>query len=441
MSYKLFCLILFFTPVNTFAQAINVDLETSIKLALKNNHDLKLVQFEKQNSDQLVTEAWGSSLLPKVNGFVNYRRAIKRGEITIETPFFTGAFPEGTENTLSFGANLEQPLFTGAVFLAVRVARIFAEIAEKRIFASREELIVNVKKAYYSVLLSKEVLELSRISLKLAENNLRDSEALYNAGLVSEYDFIRSKVQLKNIIPEVEEAEKSVVIAENLLKLIIGIDLDTQINISDKLVFKRQNLGSYISLKDELNERNFSLQQLKLQVDLQDDAVSYEFTRHFPELYFTATWSSTSQENDPRSFNNWRYKNAVYVGINLKVPIFNGFQTTSKVQQAKIDLLKAEELLDRQSKFLDNRLRELLLSINETAKKVEAYSSAIEEAQLGYDLSVKRYASGLGTQLEMVDGLVSLSRAKVNYFSSVYNYHILYAELDQLLSKQTELFN
>lgn len=441
MTYKLLYLILFLTTINISAQAIDVDLNTAIQLAMKNNHDLKLVQLEKQKADELVSEAWGSSLLPKVNGFANYRRAIKRGEITIETPFFTGAFPEGTENTMTFGANLEQPLFTGAVFLAVRVARIYAEIAEKGVFAYREDLIVNVKKAYYSVLLSKEVLELSKVSLKLAENNLKDSEALFNAGMVSEYDLIRSKVQVKNIIPEVEEAEKSVVVAENLLKLILGIDLDKAINITDALEYRRLTVENYVSMKNELNDRNFTLKQLKLQVELQDDAVSYEFTKHFPELYFTATWSSTAQENDPRAFNNWRYKNAVYVGLNLKVPIFNGLQTSSKVQQAKIDLWKAEELLTRQSKFLDNRLREILLSINETEKKVEAYSSAIDEAQLGYDLSVKRYASGLGTQLEMVDGLVSLSRAKVNYFSSVYNYHILHAELDQLLSKQTELYN
>src|SRR5690606_1062240 len=165
-------------------------------------------------------EAWGSSVFPNISGFANYRRALKRGEIIIETPFFSGAFPEGTENTMSIGANLEQPVFTGAIFLAVRVARIYSEIVEKGVHASEAEVIVDVKKAYYSVLLAREVLELSKVSLQLAENNLKDSEALYNARLVSEYDFVRSKVQVKNLLPHVDEAEKSLLLSENLLKLV-----------------------------------------------------------------------------------------------------------------------------------------------------------------------------------------------------------------------------
>ena len=441
MFFRYLFLIVSFTYINISAQATNIDLTSAIELALKNNHDHRLSQLDKEKADELVTEAWGSSIFPKINGFANYRRALKRGEIIIETPFFSGSFPEGTENTLSFGANLEQPLFTGAVFMAIRVAKIYAEIAEKGVFASREEMIVNVKKAYYSTLLAKEVLELSKLSLKLAENNLKDSEVLHNAGLVSDYDLIRSRVQVKNLIPEVEEAEKTVVVSENLLKLITGIDLESNLVINDSLYFKKLDSGTYNSLKEIINERNYSIQQLRLAVNLQDDAVAYEFTKHFPELFFTATWASTAQENDPRSFNNWRYKNSVYIGLNLKVPLFNGFQTTSKVQQAKIDLWKTEEEYKKLLKVMNNRLNEILLSISETEKKVDAYASAIEEAELGYSLSVKRYANGLGTQLEMVDGLVSLSRAKVNYFSSVYNYYILHAELDQLISKQTEFIN
>lgn len=441
MLIRFFSLIVYFTCINISAQSINIDLNSAIELALKNNHDLRLSKLDKEKADELVREAWGSSLFPNINGFANYRRALKRGEIIIETPFFSGSFPEGTENTLSFGVNLEQPLFTGAVFLAVRVARIYAEIAENSVYASREELIVNVKKVYYSTLLAKEVLHLSKLNLKLAENNLKDSEVLYNAGLVSEYDLIRSRVQVKNLIPDVDEAEKTVIVSENLLKLITGIDLESNLLIKDSLVFNKLDVASFNSLKELLSERNYSIQQLRLSVNLQDDAVSYEFTKHFPELYFTASWASTSQENDQRSFANWRYKNSFYIGLNLKVPLFNGFQTTSKVQQAKIDLWKAEEEFQKLSKVMNNKLKEIVLSISEAEKKVDAYASAIEEAELGYNLSVKRYANGFGTQLEMVDGLVSLSRAKVNYYSSVYSYYILHAELDQLISRQNEFIN
>lgn len=439
MNKIILLILVCFSFGNIYSQDINLDLNKSIELALKNNHDLKLARLNKLEADELVTEAWGSSVFPNISGFANYRRALKRGEITIETPFFTGSFPEGTENTLSFGVNLEQPLFTGAVFLAVRVARIYAEIAEKGVYASQAELITTIKKAYYSTLLSKEVLKLSKLTLELAENNLKDSEVLFNAGLVAEYDLVRSKVQVKNLLPQLDEAEKSVILSENLLKYLTGIDLDSKINITDSLHYLSLDYPAYDNSKDIMLSQNFILQQLKLQIELQDDGVAYEFTKHFPELYFNAGWASTAQENDPRSFNHWRYKNSVFVGLNLRIPIFNGFQTTSKVQQARINLWRAEEEYQKTSKLFTNRLNEVILSIRESEKKINGYKSAIDEAELGYELSVKRYASGLGTQLEMVDGLVSLSRAKVNYLSSVYDYYILHAELDELLSDQNEL--
>lgn len=436
MNIKLLFLLISLITINLFAQSITIDLNTAIQLALKNNNDIKIARLTKQQADERVSEAWGSAIFPSINGFVDYKRALKRGEITIETPFFTGSFPQGTENTLSIGASLEQPLFTGAVFLAVRLARLYAEIAEKSVFASESEVAVNVSKAYYSVLLSREVLNLYELTLDLAENNLKDSESLFKAGLISEYDLVRSKVQVKNLIPQLEEAKNSVTLSENLLKLVTGLDMETELVIRDSLFFKKQEFADFDLSKEMLLERNHLLNQLRLQINLQDDAVFYQFTKHFPELYFNANWSSTAQENDPRSFNKWRYKNAVYIGLNLRVPIFDGFQTSSRVQQARIDLLKAEEEYDKYFRLLKNRLKDILLSISETEKKIEAFRSTIEEAQLGYDLSVKRYLNGLGTQLEMVDGLVSLSRAQVNYFSSIYDYKILLAEFDQLLNKQ-----
>ena len=178
-------------------------------------------------------------------------------------------------------------------------------------------------------------------------------------------------------------------------------------------------------------------QQLKLQIELQDKAVSYEFSKHFPELFLTGNWLASAQENE-RAFNSWRYINSVYVGLNLKVPIFNGFQTTSKVQQAKIEMMKAEEEFSKTDQLFNNQLDNLLLRIKETKNKISAYDATIDEAQLGYDISVKRYTNGLGTQLENIDALVALTRAKINYLDAIFTYYELHANLEALLASEVK---
>jgi len=163
---------LFTFPALYAQDTLNLNLQRSIDIALQNNHDLKIAKLEYEKAVEQVSEAFGRSVLPKISGAVNYRRAIKRGVIILETPFFSGSFPQGSENTLSIGATLEQPLFTGAVFYATRVAKVFAEISEKGYYLSKANLIRDVKRAYYSYLLAQKFLDLSIVTLKSAQDNL-----------------------------------------------------------------------------------------------------------------------------------------------------------------------------------------------------------------------------------------------------------------------------
>ena len=434
---KFFVIIFFVYLPFLFAQdTLHLKLEDCINLAIQFNHDLKMAELDYQKADEQVSEAFGSAVLPTIKGDVNYRRAIKRGIVIIETPVFSGSFPSGTENTLTVGATLDQPLFTGAVFYATRISKVYAEISKKGYYSSKSNLIKDVKSAYYGYLFSKEYSKLSEITLQAAKDNLKNTQALFDAGLAPEYDLIRAKVQVENILPQVEQAKNQIKLAENALRLVVGLELSKQFIVNDSLVYEEIPVEDFSTSSKILAERNFTLQQLELQVELQDKAVSYQFSKNYPELYLNGTWQTSAQENDPRSFNQWRYNNSVYVGLDLKVPIFDGWQTTSRVQQAEIDLMKAKETLVKTDQQLKNQLDNVLLSIKETKNRINAYSATIEQAKLGYDISIKRYNNGLGTQLENIDALVALTQAKVNYLQAIYNYYDLHSQLEALLSTE-----
>ena len=104
-------------------------------------------------------------------------------------------------------------------------------------------------------------------------------------------------------------------------------------------------------------------------------------------------------------------------------------------------MYKAKEQYDKTVNQLQNNLEDVLLSIDQTKKKLDSYKANIEEAELAYDISQKRYSSGVGTQLETIDAMVSLTRAKVNYYNTVYDYYVLHAQLDQLLAQDSGVIN
>lgn len=416
-------------------EVLTLNLDKAISIALEKNSDLNIAKYNKQIADEKLTEAWGSAVFPEIKGSVNYRRAMKKGVFTIETPFFSGTFPIGTDNVLTANVTVDQPLFTGALFIAVRIAQTYNEIAEKMFLASRTQVIVNVKQAYYGVLLSKEVLELTKGNLKLAQENLSNSEVMYSAGVISEYDLVRAKVQVQNLIPEVQNAENTLNLAKNFLLVVMGIDSELELEINDKLTFSPLSDEELKSLRESMLSNNPVISQLTLENKLRDDVISAQFSQHIPSLYAFGNYQSEAQENDDREVSRWRFITSSNIGLNLKVPIFDGWQTSAKVEQAELDLKIAQENFKKTKLLLNNQLMETYLNLKTIKEKISAFSSTIEQAELAYDIAEKRFKNGLGTQLELVDAMVSLTRAKVNYYSGIYDYEISSAKLNQLLGK------
>lgn len=425
----------------TFAQSDqirSINLEDALILALENNHDLKLSKLDYEKAEQQVREAYGTSLFPSIDGTLQYNRALKRSEFIIETPFFSGRFPAGTFNTLTSTISAEQPLFTGAMFLAVSIAETFADISQKAEQYSQADIIRNVKQAYYTYLLSKELTKLSELQLNRAEYNLRDAKALYESGLVSEYDYIKANVQFQNMKPILTESQIQQKLALNNLKIVMGIELESEIEVNDSLEFRRLEVPSLESGLKSVLEKNKLLKQMELQTELQDLNSSYQFSQHFPKLNAFANWQVQAQENDDRAFSDWRYTNSVFVGVALSVPIFKGWELDSKVQQAEIDYKKSVEDYLKTKKAVKNEYENSILTVEKIEQQIAAYSGAVNETERGFEIASKRFTNGLSSQIEVTNALVDVSQAKVNYLQSIHDYFVEHAKLDLLLGKTAD---
>ncbi len=433
-SILFFLLIL---PVHIICQnENNSELDQLIDLALKNNHSLRQSKIEFEKAKEQVWEAYGSSLFPRIDGTVTYQRAIERARFIIETPFFSGSFPVGSQNTLTAQIYAEQPLFTGAMFLAVNIARTFADISMQGYLYTRSDVVMKVKEAYYTFLLASSFIDLAQLQLKRAEENLANTKSMYNAGLAAEYDFIRANVQYQNLIPALTEAVNQKKLALNNLKLILGTDLESEINIDEKLVFDEHMLPDFEEGLNELFLKNKIIRQSVLDSEMKELIKSYQFTEHFPKVTAFGTWQTQTQEEDKRAFNDWRYFNSLSVGVTMKVPIFSGFTIDSKVEQADLDLKKSLEGLASTKKALRNEYENVYLTIVKIKEQIAAFKASMEESNKGYDIAVKRFNSGLGTQLEVTDALLNVTNSEINYLRAVHSYYLNNAALNHLLGKE-----
>jgi outer membrane protein TolC len=438
---KVFFLVLFtflLTTLNAQSSKLQLDLEESIEIALENNNSYKQALYKKQIAEEQVREAYGTSLFPSIDGNVSYIRALEIGETFIEG---FGTIKFGTDNTLNAGLTLEQPLFTGAMFLAVKIAKTFEDIQNRNVQYSKSELIVNVTEAYYNILLAEELVSLTELNLELADQNLKNAQTMYKAGLVSEYDELKAKVQYQNITPALTETKNQLRLAKNNLRLLLGIELDTEIDVKEKLNYAPGEELSFELGKQMLEENNQLLKQIELDVNLKDLTKSYRFSEHFPKLNLTGSLQAQALGNGPVDVLGWKYSRSINIGLNLSVPIFKGFSIDSQVEQADIDLKISKEELTKVKRQLQSQLENSLLGIKKTKEQVSAYELAVTEAERGYEISQKRYGTGLASQLEVTSALLDFTQAKVNYLTSVRDYYVFSARLDHLLGNYSNQIN
>lgn len=422
------------------ADTLELTLEGATARALEQSHVVETARLNRRIADERVTEAWGGALYPTVTGTASYRRAIKRGVFNLEIPALgpgmpavSRAVPMGKLNTASVGATLEQTIYSGAAFAGVRAAEIFERLSDESLEASRASAALETKRAYYAALLARQLVELNEASLRLAEENLANARSMREAGMIPEYEFRRASSRVAALKPEATAARNNYETAIARLKLAIDLDPDAPVRLVDSLDYDERETPSIEELRERMLDRNPTLRQAALQIRLNEENVNVQRSGHFPTVSASASWTAEAQEDDEKDVLDWRYNNSVYVGVNARVPIFNGLQTTARTEKARLEKRIAEENRDNAVRQYLITLEETVASIERLEELIEGYRESVEQARLAYEAAESRFRNGVGAQVEVVEASLALSQARVGYHEAIFNYNVAGATLELLL--------
>jgi outer membrane protein len=431
-------ILLIFLPIYLLAQKNVLTLEDAIKIALENSNQVKLAQLEILKSDEKLVEA-RSALIPRIGASGSYSRYLKKPVLFLppDSPFgrLTGGVIEiGFDNSYLGAISLQMPLFSWNLYAGIRSALKGKSLAEQAYKSVTLKTIADVKKAFYGALLARENYKITKIRVDLAEDNLKNVENLYRQGIASEYDYISAQVQYQNLLPLLIQAENNLELAKNALKLVLGIDVKEDIEIEGEMKVDSLIGVDYASSLKDLYEKNPDLKQAELQVELSREIVSLEVSGHLPSLFLTGNLQYQAQAND-FNFNQYRWIRTTFIGLQIQIPIFNGFGTQARVDQAQASFQQAIERLNFTKQALENELKNTIYRIEQSGRRIESQKRAVELAELGYKIARKRFESGVGTQLEVSNAEVNLAQARLNYSQAIYDYLIAMSELEKLTGK------
>ncbi len=421
----------------TYAQettpTMQLTLDKAIELALSENPTIKVAEQEIALKEVSKKEAW-QSLLPSVSldGTISYN--IKVAEIKTSM----GSFKMGMDdsNTWNGAINVSLPLYAPAAYRTINMTKADIELAVEKSRASKIDMVNQVTKAFYQLMLAQDSYNVLLENFKQTERNFEVVNTMYKLGSVSEYDKISAEVQVKSAWPNVVSGQNAVELAKLQLKVLMGITANVDIVINDKLTNYEEVMQKAGTTADRLSlDDNSTLRQIDLNGELLNQTNKLLKTSFHPTLAIVGSYQYQSMSNTNWEVNNYNWSNASSLTLSLSIPLYKASNFTklksNKIQQTQLaeNRINTERMLRMQAQsYLDN--------MTSSAEQLASNKEAVELAQKGLEISKKRYEVGKGTILELNNSQVSLTNVQLTYNNSIYDYLVAQSELKTVLGKE-----
>lgn len=413
-------------------QKLVLTLEQALEIALSENPTIKIAD-QQIEIKRYAKQGTYASLYPQIDATASYQRVIKKQTMSMDFGGQTQTIKVGSDNSFNGGITLGMPVVNAQLWQSLKVSALDVELAVEQARSSRIDMVEQVTKAYYGILLAKQSYDLYQRVYDNAVDNHDIVKKKFDVGSVSEYDLIRSNVSVQNALPNVIEAEYTVTLALWQLKALLGIDLQRNIDVTGSLMDYVHALDKSYDISQLNLENNTTLKQLDVQEQMLEHAVKITKLANVPSLSLNAAYLYTALGNDGKFFNKGAWNPYSYAGLQLNIPIFAGNKRRAATREAKLNLANIQLQRENIERQLRVGIVQYLNNMQSSVKKYHASAATVDQAQRGYDIAVKRYDVGRGTLVDIDNSQVALTQAELQRNQSIYNFLTAKVSLDKVL--------
>ncbi|RHJ95279.1 TolC family protein [Parabacteroides bouchesdurhonensis] len=427
---------------------LRLDMKQALEIALSENPTIKVANQEIQKKKYAQKGSY-ASLFPQISFSADYNRTLKKqvmymdmdlGETQIPGMENVGGMKDGIEvgrdNNWSTGFNASMPLVNASLWKSLSISAVDVELAIEQARSSKIDMVNQVKKAYYAVLLANDSYQVFKESYDNAMANYLDIKQKFEQGTVAEYDLIRANVTVKNSEPNMLQALNSLTLAKWQLKALLGMDLEINIKCEGQLIDYESELFSDFLSTDTSLINNTNLRLIDLQNKQLEKTLTMQKFDFLPTLSMTGLYQWNAMNNDFK-FKDYQWNPYSMIGVTLSIPLFTGGNRHYKVKQTQVSIDQLKLQREDTERNLQLAIKQYMDNMNTCIKQFDAAQKGVEQAERGYIIAQKRYDTGAGTLLEMNDSELAMTQAKLNFNQAIYNYIIAKSELEKVLGQQS----
>ncbi|MCM8770841.1 MAG: TolC family protein [Candidatus Omnitrophica bacterium] len=390
------------------AEEVTLTLEEAVAIALRDNRDVLLQAQEVEKVKEKLKEAY-APLYPSVNfsGGLSYWR---------------GYYPD-TERQIHTQTSMRQTIFQGgAIINTIKLSGYNIEIAKARLDSAKLNTALAVRKAFYTALLAGEFCKLNKSILDNTKEHLIFIKERYQKGQASESDIISLEASLKSVeeiyTSSINDLESSCALLANLLYL------------KDDVVVKPQGEFSYNGLEMAYDEaflkamsQRPEIREYEAQEKAARKSVAIAKAGNRPIIYASWDYYTASHQASIMGLKkNWSDYNIL--GITLSWPIFDGFATKHKVEEAIIGQKQTQLIKEKAIKDIVLELKEAYLALKSAIAKINSAEADIRMYQDQKASIEKKYREGVASHLDYQDAELSYEISIFNKKQAIYDYLI-----------------
>lgn len=438
------------------ASPLVLSLDQCLSIALNDNPTVKVADMEVQRTDYSKIETL-SQLLPQISFGGQYSRTLAKQTMYMSFSGLGGSSSAGSsegdegkepsssssagasngikvgmDNSYQVGFSASMPLIAPQLWASLKLsdAQILQAVEQSR--ASKINLVNQVKDAYYALMLAKDSKRVITESYDMAKLTHDIYTKKYQLGAASDYDVLRTSVAMKNIEPDLLQADIAIKQARLQLLILMGLDASTDIDTQGTLeLYESSMYAETLSLSRDYS-RNSQLILNDIQKKQLSQALKIQQYSLIPTLALTANYYWTSMQNGS-PFKNFRWSPYSTVGLSLSIPLFTGGARYSKIKQAEVQLNEMQFVRENLERSVASQVDLAMDNIEKNVKQIASSSESVGQAERAHNIMQESFNIGAASYLDLRDSELALTQSRLAYYQSIYNYLVARSGLELLL--------
>ncbi|MBX2970258.1 MAG: TolC family protein [Cyclobacteriaceae bacterium] len=441
------------------------NLDQCIDYALKNAVPIKNAELDERIATARVKETVGIGL-PQIDGTVSvdHNNRLRRF-FSLYDPnsiFFGGQTIPGAEvgdvisaqnffqlkSSADAGVRINQLLFNGSYLVGLQAANAYKDLSIKSSTQTKEEVVANVSKAYYAVLVNRERIKSFDNNIGRVESLLKDTRAMFENGFAESIDVDRIRVSLNNLITERSKFQRLQELSLELLKFQINYPMEQTLTIEGELTDRDLDVDVNSFVADWSYTERPDYQVLLANKKLQQLNVKNNFALGVPSLSAYANMGYSTQSpnvgglfktntniDDIGPVGPDKWYPYMSIGVSLNVPIFSGLQRSYKIQQEKLTLQKIENGERQLKSNIDLQIKEAISLFTNSKETLQWQQENSDLASKVANVTRIKYAEGVGSNFEVVEAETTLRESQINYFNALFDALVAKVDLEKAYGK------